>query len=228
MTTTFTSFGGTTVITTSRIAGVANNIAASQTPVSGTPLTLTATPVVLDDQRRVIVTPSSEAAQRTLLLTGTDNTGVTISETLTIPATSTAVVQSQRDYKTIISAVPGGGGWTGAMTLGTNGVASTVPQLPAHFQAIFDIGFECNIVSGSANFSIEFTRDIPYAIPQIYTSGFAFVPPICLWLPWPTLQNITDGGVYGDIDSAVTAWRLTINSGTGVCQARATPVGLRT
>jgi len=224
-------YGSTWRIEKQLTAASANNIALSQTPVSGTPLTLNGSTVTggvatLDSQRRVRLTAGSEAAQRTLVLTGTNDQGTTISETITVPATTAGTYDSYFDYLTVTSALPLGGGWTAAITLGTNGVGSSQPQIPAHYQAIFNIGFDVT-VTGTANCSIECTRDIPYALPNIYTSGMTFVPPQVNWFVWTTLSAITSD-TFSDVDSPVNAWRLTVNSGTGLCVARAIPIGLRT
>lgn len=228
---TYNSFSGTIVITKQLAAASANNLATSQTPTSGTPLTLNGSAVtggvgVLDTQRRVLLTFGDEASARTLVLTGTNSQGTTIGETLSIPAGGSSTVASLRDYLTITKALPLGGGWTAAVTLGTNGVGSTSPQLPSGYPAIFDIGFQVTPGSGNS-VSIEITRDIPYAPPQPYVSGFTFVPPICDWDAWATLSELSLETI-SDVDSRVTAWRLTILSGTSLCTVRAAPIGLRT
>jgi hypothetical protein len=225
------SYGSTIVVTKQLTAASANNIALTQTPTSGTPFTLNGSLVtggvaILDTGRRVIVTVGSEASARTVVLTGTNSQGTIVTETLAIPASTPGAVASYYDYVTLRSAVPGGGGWTAAATIGTNTTGSTAPQMPAHYQAIFNVGFQVTVV-GTASCSIEVTMDIPYALPQIYTPGMTFIPPQVTWDAWTTLSAITMD-TLGDVDSPVNAWRLTVNSGTGLCTARAVPVGLRT
>lgn len=110
----------------------ANNIAQSQTPTSGTALTLNGSTVtggvaVLDTPRRVLLTYGNEASDRTLVVTGTDFFGMTISETLTVASGASGTTYTVLDYATVTSLVPAGGGWTAAVTVGTNGVASSRP-----------------------------------------------------------------------------------------------------
>jgi hypothetical protein len=224
-------YGSTYRIEKQLAAASANNIALSQTPVSGTRFTLNGATVtggvaILDTQRRVIVTAGSEAAQRTVVLTGTNSQNALISETITIPASTSGAVSSQLDYLTVTSALPLGGGWTAAATIGTNAVGSSAPQIMSHYQAIFNIGFDVT-VTGTASCTIECTWEVPYALPQIYTPGMTFTQPIVHWDAWTTLTAITTEA-SGDVDSPVNAWRLTVNSGTGLCVARGIPVGLRT
>src|SRR5215813_8621976 len=131
-------YGGTWRIEKQLGAASANAIALSQTPVSGTPLTLngasvTAGVAVLDTQRRVLLTYGNEASARTMVLTGTNDQGAAISETLAIPSGAGGTVASYFDYLTLTAALPLGGGWTAAVTLGTNGVGSTQPQILAHY-----------------------------------------------------------------------------------------------
>ena len=139
-----------TVVTKTLIAANAAVIAASQTPVSGTPLALVGgSPVTLDSERRVLLTYGNEAGARTMVLTGTNSQGATISETLAIPAGAGGTVASVRDYLTITSALPLGGGWTAAATLGTNNVGSTMWQIVNYHAPTFQIGFEVELTSGA-------------------------------------------------------------------------------
>lgn len=225
-TATYQSFGGTIIITKTLLAASANNICLSQTPTANTPLLLNGTTAgVLDTQRRILFTTGSEAAQRTLLLTGLNSQGTVINETITIPASTSGTVASQRDYLVVTSILPSAS-FTAAITVGTNTTGSTTPVIPSHYTAAFDFACQVN-VTGTATAQIEFTRDIPYALPQPYVNGYSFMPPNCLWDIWPTLGNITVDSV-SDIDSPVMGVRLTVISGTGLVTARMTPLGLRT
>ncbi len=209
-------------------AASANNLALSQTPTSGTPLTLTALAATgLDSMRRILLTTGSEASQRTLVLTGKGNEGEVISETLTIPATTVGTVQSLRDYLTLTSALPLGGGWSNAVTLGTSAVGSSEPQIVNWHVTSFEIGFALELISGTGIASLEVTRDIPYAPIQIYNPGYAIMAPINLWYPWPELNSV-EGSAIGTVDDPITAFRLTISAGTGLWQLDAVPAGFRT
>ena len=79
----------------------ANNIATSQTPTSGTALTLNGSLVVsgvavLDKPRRVLLTYGNEASNRTLVVVGTNVSGNSITETLAVPPA--APVPSRRSW----------------------------------------------------------------------------------------------------------------------------------
>lgn len=145
-------------------AASANNIAQSQTPTSGTALTLNGSLVVagvavLDTPRRVLLTFGNEGSARTLVVTGTGRTGQAQSETLAVPSGAGATVATVLDYKTVTSLMPAGGGWTAAVTVGTNGVAATawvrLDQWP-----IPQTSIQCT-VSGTVNYSVQSTLDDP-------------------------------------------------------------------
>jgi len=72
----------------------------------------------LDSPRRILLTFGVEGSARTLVLTGTNWSGLTITETLAVPSGAGATVASVLDYATLTSALPLGGGWTAAATLG--------------------------------------------------------------------------------------------------------------
>lgn len=145
-------------------AASANNIAQSQTPTSGTALTLNGSTVVngvavLDTPRRVLLTFGNEVSARTLVVTGTGRTGQVQSETLAVPSGAGATVATVLDYKTVTSLLPAGGGWTAAVTVGTNGVAASawvrLDQWPIPQTTI-----QCT-VSGTVNYTVQATLDDP-------------------------------------------------------------------
>ena len=129
---------------------------AAATPVSGTALVLTGTKP--DIARRVLATYGNELAARTLALTGTDRTGQVITETLQIPAGAPGTVGSIQDFATLTGAVPGGGGWSANLTLGTSAVASTDWKPIDHFTSPVSIGFSIEFAAGAAGtVGIEYT-----------------------------------------------------------------------
>jgi hypothetical protein len=224
---TLTQFGGIVVLSKVLAAASSNGICLSQTPVANTPLALSgASGGVLDTGRRVLVTAGAEASQRTLVITGLNSQGVAISETLTIPAASAGTYASARDYL-VITSIVSPTAFTTPVQVGTNATGSTAWFLPSHYQAEFSIGCQLSVPSG-VTASVECTRDIPYAIPQIYQPGMSFNPPICDAFAWPTLNNVGAGEAIGDIDSPVTGVRLTVTAGTGRVTLRLDPIGLRT
>jgi hypothetical protein len=224
---TYQQFGGAITLSKMLTAASSTAICLSQIPAANTPLLLNGTTGgALDTGRRVIVTAGSEAAQQTLVITGLSSQGAPISETLTIPSGTTGVYPSARDYL-VVTSIVSPTAFTAAITVGTSATGSTQWYLPAHYQAEFSIGCSLTVPAGGTA-SVECTRDIPYAIPEIYQPGMSFNPPICDAFPWPTLNNVGPGESIGDIDSPVTGVRLTISAGTGRVTLRMTPIGLRT
>src|SRR6516225_4930989 len=143
------------VITKTLAASSANNLATSQTPGSGTPLTLTALAGTgLDTQRRVLLTFGSEASNRTMVITGKNSQGTVISETLSIASGAGGTVATVQDFLTVSQALPLGGGWTAAVTLGTNTVGSTAWQPVNWHSPTFQCGFACELTSGSGTASV--------------------------------------------------------------------------
>lgn len=145
-------------------AASANNIALSQTPVSGTALTLNGSLVtggvaVLDTPRRVLLTFGIEASARTMVVTGTGRTGQVQSETLAVASGGASTIGTVLDYKTITSLVPAGGGYSAAVTVGTNGIAGTdwvrLDQWPVPQTTI-----QC-VATGTVNYSVQQTLDDP-------------------------------------------------------------------
>lgn len=145
-------------------AASANAIALSQTPTSGTALTLngalvTAGVAILDTPRRVLLTFGNEAGARTMVVTGTGRTGQVQSETLAVPSGGASTVATVLDYKTVTSLVPAGGGYTAAVTVGTNGIAASewvrLDQWPIPQTTI-----QC-VATGTVNYSVQQTLDDP-------------------------------------------------------------------
>jgi hypothetical protein len=223
---TYQQFGGIVVLSKALAAASSNNICLSQTAAAGVPLNLSGSSGgVLDTGRRVLVTVGSEAAQRTLVITGLNSQGTQISETITVPAGTPGAISSQRDYL-VITSIVSPAAFAAPIRVGTSTTGSTAWFLPSHYGAEFGVGCSVSVPSGTVC-SVECTRDVPFAIPQIYQPGYTFVPPICDAFPWPTLNAINTES-FGDIDSPVTGVRLTVTAGTGRVTLRLDPLGLRT
>jgi hypothetical protein len=189
-------------------------IAASQTPVSGTPLTLTGATVALDKPRRVLLTYGSEASARTLIVTGANADGNPIQETLAVPAGGSGTVYTVQDFATIISALPAGGGWTAAATLGTNTVASSPWKFVNIYYGPIEIAFS-GIVSGTINWGIEYTyQDANNNLNTLGSQALGNYPTPPS--PWnhATMVNLA-GSQDGVSNEPFRAWRAKINSGTG-------------
>lgn len=215
------------VLTLTLAAASANNIAASQTPTSGTALTIngsaaTGGVATLDTQRRVLLTYGNEGSARTMVITGTNQGGATISETLAVPSGAGGTVATKQDFLTVTGALPLGGGWTAAVTLGTNGVGSTPWQMFNAQITPDQLGLGIQI-TGTVNCSVEYTYDDFLAPIPIYAPPVVPVPnPI----PHSVLQNITANS-DGTIDWPIHAWRLTMNSGTGTAKLTGIQAGIR-
>lgn len=192
--------------------------AASQTPVSGTALTLTASPVA-DTQRRVLVTYGSEAAPRTLTLTGLNDTGLPVTEVINIPSGASGTIASVYDYKSLTQAMPGGGGWTAAMTLGTNTVGSTPWWLPEPYVTGIEISvaLEFPDAGSTGTAVIEVTDDTLLQPMGIYGGQPATVPPPIVYA-WPGLGPGA-ANEYTIINRNVSGVRLTVLTGTNNVQA---------
>ncbi len=190
----------------------ADFFAVSATPTSGTALTLAATTPATP--RRVLLTTGSEAAARTMRLTGTNADGNPIRETLVIPITTAGTVQSVQDFATLTEAMPLGGGWTAAMTLGTSGVASSPWKLAnAQHQAQEAISWG-GVVSGTVNWGIEYCMENPNDNQNQMGGALGNYPTP----PFPrTLSALSGetGNADGSIASPIQAWRVVLNSGTG-------------
>lgn len=218
-------------VSKSLAASSANNVALSQTPVSGTPLMLNGSTVsggvaILDTQRRVLLTFGNEAANRTMVIAGTNQAGAKISETLAIASGGGGTVATLQDFYTVTSATPAGGGWTAAVTLGTNTVGSTPWFVPDLWLTPTLIEIATELASGgAANWSIEVTDDDPKMPLAPFQVGYSQTLPICNAVAWLGLSAIT-ANASGIINTPIQAWRLTINSGTSQVTAKAQQAGL--
>ena len=200
------------------VAASANNIVTTGTPVSGTALTLNGTlvpvaggPAVLDTPRRVLLTFGSEAAARTMVVTGTSRGGQTQTETLIIPITTVGTVATVLDYATVTSLLPLGSGWTAAATVGTNGVAASA-WVNFDEYAMPQISIQCN-VTGTVNYTIQQTLDTASVDSGNTEASFVWI-------------NSPDSNVVGATSSQqsnyayMPKWaRVLLNSGSGSVKA---------
>lgn len=190
-------------------------LAASQTPTSGTALTQTASQP--DVARRILLTYGNEGSARTLLVTGTNGSGNPITETLAVPSGAGGTVATVQDFLTVTSLLPAGGGWTTAVTVGTNGVASSIWKTLDIFQA-GDIAFQV-VVAGTINYTMQFTLDDPNN-----TLGNANVPPVAATIAG---MGALTASADGQQPNGAYAWRCQINSGTGSLRITAIQTGMR-
>lgn len=210
-------------------AASANSIALSQTPVSGTPLTLNGAAVTggvatLDTQRRVLLTYGSEGAPRTLTLAGANDAGIGVTEILAVPSGAGGTVASSFDYKTITRATPTGGGWTAAVTLGTNTIGATPWFIPDADLPTFALAFGTVLLSGSPTWSIEIPNEDPKA--PIPSWGETQQPaPIVTTYSLAGLTDATANATAAASPVPILGWRLIV-TGPGSVKAIATQAGL--
>ena len=182
-------------------AASVNAIVTSASGTAGTKLTLTTSPYVLDFPRRIIITSAGDDSSHTFTIVGTDWNGFPVTETLT-GATAGNAAQSVYDYATIVSITPVQN-TTGAVQVGTNGVASTRPIFLDEW-AFGPTAIQVN-VSGTANATVRQSLDDPNA-----SAGYTGV----IWVNHPdsTLVNLT-GTVQGNYAYLPKVVQLLVNSG---------------
>lgn len=200
-------------------AASANNICLSQTPLAGGNLTIngaaaTAGVATLDTQRRVLFTFAADETGRSFVVYGTNQSGSSISETVAGTATTAVTLF---DYLTI-TRISVDDATANALTVGTNGVGSTLWQAADPWVAPFNIGFGVD-VAGTVNFSVEITQaKDPFGIlSPTLTPPFASAPTALASKSADTAASVTD---------PCSAWRLTINSGTAAATAYAVQSGI--
>jgi hypothetical protein len=139
----------------------ANAICLSQTPSGAGALTINGakavttngvTTAVLDNPRRVLITTTDTT--HTFTITGLTTAGAIISESFLV----SAATYSQLDYS-VVTSITISGAATGAVTVGTNGIASTSwVRLDEYAQA--QVAIQCN-VTGTVNYTVQSTLDDP-------------------------------------------------------------------
>jgi hypothetical protein len=211
------------VVSLQLAALVANGICLSQTPGAAGDLTIagslaTCGVATLDVPRRVAVSSTGNDAAVVFTITGTNANGSPLVATVTGANVST--VQTAVDFRTV-TRVQTSAATVGAITVGTNGVASSPWVLDNHLATVWALTVAVSIVSGAVTYTVEHTYDDPNDIGPTLTAmpeQFAltpagYVPP----LAWPhgTLQGKSTSGEGTYADQPIMAHRLTITAGTG-------------
>jgi hypothetical protein len=204
-------------------AASATSIAASQACTAGTTMTLTASPVIIDTAatantatgRRVLLTSASGSETMEVTITGTNQAGYTISETITFSGSSTTLV-SNLDYVTVSSLLPVTSS-VGNVEAGTNGVGAS-PWVTWNWQnsAPMNVGFAVELVSGSVNYTVQYSYDDPNNLPPGVTTPLAFTSAL-------GAQTATADGT---LTTPFIASRVLINSGTGALRCRFVQAGI--
>lgn len=184
----------------------ADGISLSQTPAGAGALTITGAlasggVATMDVARRVLITAAANETARTFIITGTDYRGAALSETVTGPNATTAATTN--DFKTVTSVTISGAA-SGAITVGTNGVASS-PMLIPDLYSRPQIGLQVK-VTGTINWTVQQT------VSDVFVAASASIA----WLDHPDTNMVAQTvNRQGNYAYPLTAARITINSGTG-------------
>ena len=159
--------------------------------------------------RRVIVTSGGNDSGITFTVTGTNASGAVISDTFA--GANAGAAQSNLDFVTVTNVTHTGSVAT-TVTVGTNGVGSS-PWVPLNWHAtsVMNEGFAVELVSGSANFTVQHTYDDPNNLQ----AGATF--PIAVNNASVANAAATADGSY---TFPIAAIRLLVNSGSGQLRMR--------
>lgn len=212
-------------ITVSKSLAAANStgIAVSQSLVAAGYLTLNGAFVtngvaVLDTQRRVIITSAGNDSGITWTVNGTNDYNQPITDTF--PGANAAAAQSNLDFKTVTS-IYGSGATASTVTAGTNGVGSSLWQVPSSFITPFQIDFVAT-PQGSATFNLEYTLSDVTTPPTVTaTTGPYADPPIVI-----ALVSGATAQTQSTVNTPFRAWRVTITAGSGPVIVQATQAGI--
>lgn len=171
---------------------------------------------VLDTPRRVIVTPAGNETGRNFTFYGTIEGGAIVSQTV---AGSNVAFGPDYDFATI-TRITVDAATASTIEIGTNTVGATRWIQPSVEMTPIQISLAV-VVSGSVNFTVQYTYDQPN--PRAWPVTL----PVPIPLPWDltALQNKTSN-TASDIDVPIAAYRLQINSGTGTATLTAIQAGI--
>ncbi len=209
--------GQPNVITRTLAALNATTVAASQSPGAGA-ITRVSTTVILDTQRRLSFVSGGDDSGITFTITGTNQAGFPISETLT--GGNTTTYQSNLDFKTVTN-ITHSGSVAGTLTVGTNAVGSSLWQIVNWNSNPCNVGYVVELRSGAASFTMDYTLDDPNILPGtggLNAAGLAY--------PLATASASAAVTTTGSFTSPIVAWRLTTLTGTGTLVVRALQSGL--
>lgn len=157
--------------------------------------------VTLDEPRRVLLTTTADETGITFTITGTDWNNNPISETLAGVNTTTAY--TDYDFATVTSITVDGAA-TAALTIGTNGVASSRPIRFDEF-AFPQISLQAT-VTGTANFTVQQT------VQDMAAVGYTSIS----WVDHPDADFVAATATAQANYAYLPSWaRITLNSGTG-------------
>lgn len=209
------------VVSKSLVGDDPNGIAASQSLASAGNLDLggvlsTNGVATLDTPRRIIVTPAGDETGVNYTFYGTIESGAEVSQTV---AGAAIAFGPDYDFKTV-TRVATDAATVSTVEVGTNTVGATRWIQPSVEMTPVQLSLAV-VVSGSVNFTVQYTYDQPNP-PAAQTTQ-----PVPIPLPWDltALQNKT-ANTASDIDVPIAAYRLQVNSGTGTATLTAIQSGI--
>lgn len=194
----------TLVVSNASTAGVA----ALQAPTSGTPLTLTASPVTLPNTgQRPSLTSSANLSAINFTLVGKDQNGLAM--TLVIVGPNNNTVVAPMSMSTITSVTPGG---TSASTVSVGwDAAADMPLCPCDVRYNpTDISFAVHVSAGSPTYTATYTLENPNAVA--YSGNPSWVPGSAVWFNHPVVSSLTSD-TTGNYDKPVAAASLYVSGG---------------
>jgi hypothetical protein len=204
------------ILSRALVAGAAGAICASQTTAGAGNLLINGTlaaggVATLDVQRNIGITSGGNDAAVVFTVTGTDQQGRVISETIT--GVSTNTVSSVLNYLTITS-IAASAAVANAVTVDTLGTGSSTELVTDKYIAPFSVSINVN-VTGTLNYTVQYTFDDVFAKPG---GPFNWTAVAAL-----TAQTTTQNS---SLSQPVSALRLVTNSGAGTGQIEIIQAGL--
>jgi hypothetical protein len=155
----------------------------------------------LDNARRVLITTTDTTT--TFTIYGTSPTGATQSESFLVVAGAS---YSALDYKTV-TRIAVNQGTTAAVTVGTNGIAST-PWVRFDEWALPQVAIQCD-ASGTVNYTIQQTLDDPNSATN------PVLPSAVTWVATSDTNGVNaTGTIQSNYAYAPTFARVLLNSST--------------
>lgn len=215
--------GRPVAITKTLTAANAAIVAASQSPLAAGALSLVGGgTVVLDSQRRIIVTSAADDSAKTFTFLGTNSNGSFIKDSFA--GAAIGVAQSNIDFKTVTAGYVSAA-TAGAITVGTNTVGSCHWVRADPHLTPFEISLMAQLVTGTGTISLDYTYDEFLPEPQNLSGGIYAVN-----TPNPLARVLLDDVAATQdaqpLTSPCLGWRFTIKTGTGTWKVTGTQQGL--
>ena len=196
-------------------AGAAFSVAQDQQLGAAGDLTLDGTLVVdgvaqLGSQRRLILESAGNISATNFTITGTDDSGAIISETLAGPNATT--VPTELNFSTVTQ-IAADAAFATDVEIGTDGVGASQTVPLDQYQTPFNVSLGL-VITGTVDVTVQFTFD----------DVFGDFPGPHSWTDHPDLTNIT-ADADATFISPVSACRLLTNSGDGEAVLRIIQAG---